>query len=357
MIGLLDLDWNLSTSVTSLLPNLEIMKLASYYKIEQNQFCRLLSFNDTDLNSYDQIYICSELHPNAILPPQFLHQKNIIFSGSAFTKEKYIPFKNELIDFTIPRVAIYKEALKQKYEEGVKTKIISKILDNTYYRNYAGNKKLPLPPVLPNKQVILYDRDFFYPDWKETMQEIGNRNPSSILRVHPIICKTLSNYFDARNCPKISRTNSYILDIDIPLSDVNYMLKKYQNLFLADITVASNIKLYLGGTWSTKLQYGRDLIYKLNLLLAFWSKKINIKFFYKSPEIGVTNPFEELERAIVLWSHSKKRDMKIIDKITKKEKNNYVKEQYEEILKLFPSSKPLFVQSFEEISRRGYWNI
>ena len=43
MIGLLDLDWNLSTSVASLLPNLEIMKLASYYKIEQNQvYCLLM---------------------------------------------------------------------------------------------------------------------------------------------------------------------------------------------------------------------------------------------------------------------------------------------------------------------------
>ena len=79
MIGLLDCDWSLSTSNTFLIPNIEIMKLASYYKKNKNHFCRLLTFDDTDLKSYEKIYIFSELHSNLKLPDHFLRQDNIIF--------------------------------------------------------------------------------------------------------------------------------------------------------------------------------------------------------------------------------------------------------------------------------------
>lgn len=358
MIGLLDLDWSLSTSNTFLFPNIEIMKLASYYKIEENQFCRLLTLEDNDLTPYEKIYIFSELHSNLNLPPVFLRHNDIVFGGSALTNGEYIPFKNELIDYTIPRTAIYKEVLKQKYSEGVKAKIISHVLDNTYYRNYAGSNKLPLPAVIPRKQVLLYDVNFFYSDWKDTIQEISNRKPSTILRIHPIVCTKLSQYFDVRKFNKIARSNIIILDINIPLEDVNYMLRNYKNLFLADIVANSNVCLYLGGTWPTTLQYCRDLIYKLNLLLAFWSRGINIKFYYLQPKIGTINPLADLDKAAVQWSGSMIKTLKLIDKIPKKKKkNNYLKEQYDEVLKFFPNAKALFEQSFEEISKRGYWNL
>ncbi len=357
MIGLLDIDWELSTSTTFLFPNIEIMKLASYYKIEENQFCRLLTFDSTDLDGYDKIYVFSELHNNVKLPSIFLQHPNIIFGGSALTKGQYVPFENSLIDYTIPRTAIYKEVLKQKYNEGVKAKIISKVLDNTYYRNYAGNNKLPLPAIIPNKQVILYDRDFFYPDWKETIEEISNHKVGTIIRLHPIVCHTITNYFDVRNFPKVSRANNIILDIEIPLDDVNYMLNHYKKLFLADITSTSNVALYLGGTWPTTLQYCRDLVYKMNLLLSFWSCGIRIKFYYNEPELGVINPLECLEKYIVQWANGKNKDKTIYDRIPKTKKNHPAMEQYKEVIKLFPDSKNLFEQSFNAIKERGYWRI
>jgi len=42
MIGLVDFDFYSSTSTTKLIPNIEIMKLATYYKTEKNLFCRLI---------------------------------------------------------------------------------------------------------------------------------------------------------------------------------------------------------------------------------------------------------------------------------------------------------------------------
>lgn len=363
MIGLLDLDWELSTSSSRLVPNIEIMKLATYYKVEENQFCRLLSLDEQELTNYDKIYCFSENGENPILPENYLRAKNVIYGGTAFTNGKYIPFENEIIDFTIPRSAIYKDSLKQKYNDGVKSKVISHVLDDSYYRNYAGKNKLPLPAIQPKKRIFLYDRDFFYNDWEYTIKIISARKPSSIVRIHPIICKTLNEFFTMRNYPKISRENEIILDIDIPLEEVNYMFKHYKNLFLADIMPNSNVYLTIGSSWSTNLQYIRDLIYKLNLLYSFWAQRIFIKLKYQPPKIGYHNPIENISKLIVLWSNGIRnelhfgREVTINDRIPKKKKNNFARDEKELILQEFPSAETLFLQSFNILSKERRWII
>ena len=361
MIGLLDYDYSSSTSVRLLVPNIEIMKLATYYKIEENQFCRLLTLEEEDLTNYDKIYFFSESSLNPIIPANFLRAKNIIYGGTAFTNGTYVPFENELIDFTIPRPTIYKESLKQKYNDGIKSKVINHVLDDSYYRNYAGKNKLPLPAICPNKRVFLYDQDFFYDDWEYTIKTISARKPSSIIRIHPIWCKNLTQFFTMRGYPKLSRENEVILDLDIPLSEVNYMLKKYKNLFLPDIITTSRVSLPLGGTWKSNLQYVRDLLYKLNLLYAFWSKGILIKLKYIPPDIGVTNPISNLMRMLEIWSNSmelvKRRDATINDKIPKKKKNNILQEEKNLIIEAFPFAENLFIQSFNNLSKEGRWII
>ena len=224
-----------------------------------------------------------------------MRANNVEFGGAAFTK-KYIPFKNEIIDYTIPRPTIYKEFLKEKYNDGVKAKTISNVIDCTYYRMYAGENKLPIPPILPRKRVYLYDKDFFYPDWKEILMAISKKNPCVIFRLHPVVCHTLTEYFKVRSFNKFARANSVILDLNIPLEDVNYMLNHYKHLFLADITKTSNVYLPLGGTFSSQAKYFRDFIYKLNLLYSFWSEGILIKIKFIEPEIGIKNPLQNISK-------------------------------------------------------------
>lgn len=219
MMGLLDFDFCSSTSTTLLVPNIEIMKLYSYYRAEENQFCRLLTLDEQELGAYDKIYFFSETSSKPQIPEQFLRANNVVYGGTAFTNGKYIPFENSVIDYTLPRPAIYKEFLKQKYNDGIKAKVISHVLDDTYYRNYAGENKLPLPAVLPRKRVFLYDKEFFYPDWKETLEKISSRNPSSIIRIHPVICDNLTKFFELRTYSKFARSNEIILDLNIPLEE------------------------------------------------------------------------------------------------------------------------------------------
>jgi len=191
MIGLVDYDLQTTTSVNLTPPNIEIMKLATYYRVEENTFCRLVSLEEKELSSYDKIYFFSESTRPPIIPEAFLRANNVIYGGTGFTNN-YIPFENSLIDYTIPKPSIYKEFLKQKYNAGVKAKVIERVLDDSYYRAYAGDNKLPLSPIYPRKRIFLFDKDFFYPDWQQMIETISARRPSSILRIHPIVCKKLS---------------------------------------------------------------------------------------------------------------------------------------------------------------------
>lgn len=358
MIGLVDYDLQTTSSNTLIPPNIEIMKLATYYKNDENIFSRLISLDETELSSYDIIYFFSEAETAPIIPTQF-KAANVLYGGTAFTDE-YQPFKNSLIDFTIPKIFVYKEFLKQKYQAGIKTKIINHILDDTYYRNYAGNTRLPIPPIIPNKRVFLYDKDFFYPDWEETMNEIISHRPSSIIRIHPIVCHKITEYFKLREMTKISRANSIILDLNIPLNDVHYMLNKYSNLFLADITESSNIYLALGTTLKSCFHYYKDYIYKMNLLYSFWSKGIPIKIKYITPKIWRADPLQNLSKLTETWTNGKTKftstlAQKLIVKNKKKippariEKNN--------LIKYYPQAQDLFNQNFTDIKNRRQWRL
>ena len=359
MIGLVDYDL-FTTHLNALVPpNIEIMKLATYYKNEENTFCRLINLDEEELSSYSQIYFFSEQERFPEIPPAFKKVNNVIYGGTAFTYE-YQPFTNSIIDFTLPKVSIYKEFLKQKYQDGIKTKIINHILDDTYYRNYAGNERLPLPPIIPNKRVFLYDKDFFYPDWEDTINEIASHRPSSIFHIHPIVCRKLSDYFKLRNQPKVSRTSNVILELEIPLTDVNYMLKKYSNLFLADITENSNIFLSLGNSFATSFHYYRDYIYKLNLLYSFWSYGIPIKIKYISPKIGSNDPLSHLSKLTETWISGKTKLTKTLnDRMETKNKKKIPIEREEKnlLLKFYPDAKDLFNQTFTAIQNRRYWRL
>jgi len=359
MIGLVDWDLQQSTNAKILIPNIEIMKLATYYKIEENTFCRLISLDETDLSSYEKIFFFSETGKNIPIPEKFLRADNVIYGGTAFTRNKYVPFDNEIIDFTIARPTIYKDFLKQKYQDGVNVKTIAHVLDDSYYRMYAGDKQLPVPPIITNKRCFIYDRIFFYNNWKEIIREILDRKPSRIIPIHPIICHKISDFFSLRQEPKISRNSDVVLEINIPLKDVNYMFKKYKQLFLADINKTSKVYLSLGGSFYSSFQYFKDFIYKMNLLYSFWSYNIPIKIMYIDPELGYTDPLSTLSNFVVQWTNNTTKDNKTLQERMhsriSKELEQKLREEKELLLKFYPNAMELFRHNYSELQERGIW--
>ena len=359
MIGLVDIDLQTSTATNLCPPNIEIMKLATYYKTEENLFCRLINLDETELTSYDKIYIFSEADTQPQIPEAFRRANNVIYGGTAFTKGIYKPFENDLIDYTIPRTFIYKPLLAEKYVAGLKDTVITHILDDSYYRMYAGESKLPITPLLPKHRMFIYDRDFFVPDWRNIIDKIIERNPSSIQPIHPIICKTINNYFGVREYNKISKNTTIILDLNIPLDDTPLLMKKYKNKFLADIRESSNVYITLGGTFDTRGQYLKDFIYKLNLLYVFWSQDIPLKIKYIKPQIGYTDPIANISRLVEIWTASNTNLTKSIhDRIPKDKKSTEIRPERSEgraIIERFPSAKTLFYQTRETVKKGGFW--
>lgn len=356
MIGLVDYDLWTRSSTSLYIPNLEIMKLASYYKVEEKTFCQLVSPDETELEPYEQIFFFSE-SDDIVVPDAFKRAKNVTFGGTAFTKGKYVPFKNEIIDYTIPRTFIYKNFLSEKYKEGIKNKEINSFLDNSYYRMYAGENKLPFPVVQKKKKIYLYDREFFYPDWKETLMTLSDRSPANIIRVHPITCTTLSQYFDIRNIPKFSRSNEIILDLRIPLSELPVLFSKYEKKFLADINWSSNIYLPLGRTRNGKSIYYQDLDYTLNLLYSYWVKGLTLKIKYIPPNVGTYNPIVELSKLIEKWSNLSTGAKKRTTLISRIKKGSIEEQQYNDFIAYLPEAKDLFNQTFEELNGRRFWKV
>lgn len=359
MIGLLDLDLLTNSTLNKLYyPNLEIMKLATYYIQEERQFCRLLSLNEDNLSAYDKIYVCSEI--TTAVPTNFKNAKNVIYGGAAFSPEGYKTIDNIIIDYTIPRTFIYKSFLQDKLIIGFNPKEIDKFLDNSYIRWYAGDKKLPLSPIKKRKQVILYDTDFFYPDWKELLAEINKNSPSNIIRIHPIRCNKISNFFDLLDVSSFARANEIILDLDIHYDEFNYLFKKYKNKLLANINFNSNVKIPLGGDLKTNTNYFLNLIYTLNTLYSFWSQGIPIKIYFTRPSIGFNNPIQNLCEVIenhCNLSTKYKLEHSIYDTLIKWKKNQLAKNEYDFFLRFYPTSKDLFTQNFNDLRRKKLWRI
>ena len=357
MIGLVDYDFQTEKSINLHPPNIQIMKLASYYKREENKFCKLVSLDDSDPDAYEKIYFFSQQEKYPNIPQNFLRASNVTYGGTAVTNGLYIPFKNSIIDYTIPRTHVYSEILKQKYNDGIRANIIKHILDDTYYRMYAGNNRLPIPPIIPKKRVYLYDVDIFYPEWKEILNTIIERKPTAIFCIHPIRCTTITQYSLIRNYPKFARTNKIILDLNVPLDQIYYLLKVYKKMFIADITTNSNVCIPIGGSFKTATQYRRDLIYKLNLLYSFWSVNIPIKTFYQYPKMGFKNPLANLEKKIEAWSNNLLKEKKTINEYLQKKNKTIEEIELDELIKFIPSGKNLFNQTSTSIKNGGIWRI
>ena len=360
MIGLVDLQLQQWQKPQLCPPNLEIMKLATYYQAEENQFCRLIGLNETELTGYDKIYVFSESKDFTTVPEAFKRAGNVIFGGTAFTNDKYIPFENKLIDYTLARPRIYASFLKEKYAEGLNEIEIDRLLNNSYYRWHAGDTVLPLPAIQKRHRIYIYDRDFFQDGWREIIDRIIDRKPSSINFIHPAHYKRISDFLEVRENALIAKGNDAYLDLDIPLNETPILMKNFKNRLLAVITPSSQVYLSLGGSFHYRTDYFRDIIYKLNLLYVFWSCNIPMKIKYEEPKVGCYNPIPDISKLIASWTQGDTKNYKsIIDRIPK-DKSMTVRrperEQVEAIIEMFPSHDTIFRQTTETVKKGGLWH-
>ena len=359
MIGLVDLQLQSWDKPQLCPPNLEIMKLATYYQYEENTFCRLIGLHETELTNYDKIYIFSESKDFVKVPDAFRRATNVVFGGTAFTNDIYTPFENKLIDYTIARTDIYKPLMKERYATGLKEKEIDCLLDSSYYRWHAGEETLPIPPIYKRKRIYIYDKDFFQEGWRIILNRITKRKPAAIYFIHPLHFTKISDFLDVREQSLIARSHDTYLDLNIPLKETPILMKHYKNRLLAVINQSAQVYISLGGSYHYKSDYFRNIIYKLNLLYVFWSCGIPLKIKYEEPSIGCYDPIPDISKLIATWSQGETCNYKsIIDRIPKDKKLTEIRperEQLRTILKYYPSYETLFRQTTETTQKGGLW--
>ena len=228
MIGLVDLQLQSWPKLQLCPPNLEIMKLATYYQHEENKFCRLINLDETEFGGYEKIYVFSESKDFITVPDALKRAPNVIYGGTAFTNGKYIPFENKLIDYTLPRTRIYAGFLKDKYQAGLEEIEVTRLLDNTYYRWHAGKEELPLPSIKKRHRIYIYDKDFFQEGWRKIIYRIIDRKPSSINFIHPVHYKKISDFLEVRENSLIAKGNDAFLDLNIPLKETPILMNHYK---------------------------------------------------------------------------------------------------------------------------------
>lgn len=359
MIGLVDLQLQSWDKPQLCPPNLEIMKLATYYQAEENQFCRLINLDETEFGGYDKIYVFSESKNFTTVPEALRRAPNVIYGGTAFTGGKYVPFENKLIDYTLPRPRIYTQFLKDKLQSGLADIEVNRLLDNSYYRWHAGNEVLPLPAILKRHRIYIYDIDFFQDGWRIIIDRIMARKPSSINFIHPAHYKKISDFLEVRENSLIARGNDAYLDLEIPLKETPILMKHYKNRLLAVVNKSAQVYLSLGGSFHYQSDYLKDIIYKLNLLYVFWSCNIPLKIKYEEPTVGCYNPIPDISKLISTWTQGETCNYKsIIDRIPKDKKMTEIRPEREQlriILDRYPSSETLFRQTTETVRKGGFW--
>lgn len=360
MIGLVDVQLQQWPELQLCPPNLEIMKLATYYKQEKNIYCRLVGLEEEELSAYDKVYVFSESTDFTKLPKPFSRANNIIYGGSAFTNGQYIPFDDPIIDYTLPKVNIYTNFLKEKLIAGIPEKEIERVIDSTYFRWHAGEQELPIPPIQKRKRVYIYDKDFFQEGWRDVINKISAHKPSIITFIHPVHYKKITDFLDARENKYMNKSDDVFLDLGIPLRETPILMKHYKNRLLAVIQPNSHVYLPLGGSYYYNNEYYKDFIYKLKLLYVFWSHGIPIKLKYEKPKMGCFDPLEDLSTLIASWANIRETNAttSILDKIPSTKSLRFKSLAYDQLrfmIQRFPASEFLFRQTSESVKKGGYW--
>lgn len=332
------------------------MKLAEYLKKEKNIPCRIILPDEKNVNLYEKIYYCSDIIEKI---PGFLYECNKLeFIGEAYDD---FDFDDELIDYMIPRPEIYKEYLRTYCANGkVPLREIETFLDATYYQVWDEiGDQLPIPPIKKGKRIYLYDTKLIRDGIDEVFQEISERSPRTIKTIYPIRVKNFQQFLLVKEeLSELSETIDFIFDSSFSLFDLKNEIEKYQEELRAYIGYSTNFFIPFGGlkgVANTEIGYSRDLFRALDVIYTFWSFNIPVKLKYIEPALGKNNTQERLHKYIEKWSINistkKGRDAAIDRKGISKE----IQESCHRISLLMPRSHDFFVQTYNNIKKRGKW--
>lgn len=283
-------------------PNLEITKIARYHK-EEGDYCKLITKDETNFSGYDKIYYYSDY--NSDIPIPIRNFKNVEYGGMAFSKKKYKPIKNELIETFLPDLSIYKPILREFYKNGATPESLDDFLDSSYYRMYANDRELPMCVVNHKKKVYIYDYNIFDGKWEEKFKELAKRKCSTILTIYPVFCSSYKDFFKLKQMRKFNAENILCAPI-LQKNELEEIIKRNKFTMMSGITKSSNVFLPIGDYRNHSINYADDAVKEILIvienLFKYWQSQIPMKVKFFQGNNFTYNPFSEIYTALERWS-------------------------------------------------------
>lgn len=281
-------------------PNLEIMKLSTYYKKNKNFVSFVLNLNNID--RYNKIILRKDIYDENYLSNILLDDR-CDYGGLAFTNNIYSPLDIS-IENSVPDLSIYnsyfnKILIKKKSYEKIK----KEYSQSSFIRlsTNGENCNLDISKGIINcakrgYDIYVYDKDIFkIKDYKEAISSVIRGTVQKALFIYP---QKSSNFEDIEKlclCPWCGARNEIVYDKIIYNKEFKEICNKSNDFFIKPILLIcyDKNKTYTQNFLKT------DFKNSLNRMIYIMITKSKIKFkCEKEPE---DENFKKLYRNLISW--------------------------------------------------------
>lgn len=243
MIGLYD--WDLLKWRSPVVFNLELMKMATYFKVYERQITQMVR----DLNEverYNKVYLRKD-YEDFYYPPEVMKNERIVCGGYAFTNGLYLPL-NQKIESCIPDTSIYKK-YNFIYDVSPKLRKVFQYLMNGYHVRIQNDDVDFTKGDKSVRYLIIHDKDLIFNDYvKRQISKVRSINYKSKLRIgtkYPVDIYAHEDFkfwINLEKIPFLNCTNIYIKlqDKDLIMKvgnqqEINFIIKDVPLNFKEDL--------------------------------------------------------------------------------------------------------------------------
>lgn len=271
MIGLVDAE--IIQDPVIFIPNLEIMKLYSYYKAK-GEYVKLLN-SPSEVANFSELFLRQEKE-KSWLEDEYWNHPNLHLGGLYFTGGKYKPFSNPEIEDAVPTYRVYNDYLKYRLNDVRRKRHTARIISamNSGFVRIHNGREVQFNQARPGNELFIYDNDINIQQDLDILKELNVPKLKKILYVFPLRVRSREELeLVIENNLFSGQSEDYSiqqLELDWYMSPEEFesFTKKYYDYFLSKPTHNICVPIIPRGigrpyvTVSQEIRYAREAIRK-----------------------------------------------------------------------------------------------
>lgn len=332
-------------------PNLEAMKVSSFYK-SKGYMVELINYPTLDiLDKYDKIIIRKDRNKGKI-DKKLLVNPKVEHGGLFFTNHIYIPMEDE-IEKMKPDTTLYFPFLRFKLEQGKMTeKEIEHFMSGVYVRLFY-DKWTVKPTINHGQSVIIYDLDITSHDnWAETVAEIYETSGRKTKILHPVIARSMEDLiYLCEEKPFYSDRPTKII-IDLPEVENDFKSFLMQNKTLLQKYGGQMLFIYINKNSSQKIVYKDYIIDMMNKIFFARSEEVKLNLLFI--QSNFYNPYDKIMSTLADFFYMQP-NISFYQKFTKGSSEPTLRAIFDEIA-YDKNNNNIFFVNLELIKQGGTWD-